>query len=110
MWRCFVRDQARVPSVAGAGSSLFRNRNNFFSICITRAPRHASPLRSTVVIDTYVTWSPPPSRYVHRAPLQQHIEPPAARPASARAHLADTRGDPPPSLPSRCESCSSAVP
>ena len=31
MWRCFVRDQARVPSVAGAGSSLFRNRNNFFS-------------------------------------------------------------------------------
>ena len=30
MWRCFVRDQARVPSVAGAGSSLFRNRNNFF--------------------------------------------------------------------------------
>ena len=30
MWRCFVRDQARVPSVAGAGSSLFRNRNSFF--------------------------------------------------------------------------------
>ena len=30
MWRCFVRDQARVPSVAGAGSSLFRNRNKFF--------------------------------------------------------------------------------
>ena len=30
MCRCFVRDQARVPSVAGAGSSLFRNRNNFF--------------------------------------------------------------------------------
>ena len=25
-----MRDQARVPSVAGAGSSLFRNRNNFF--------------------------------------------------------------------------------
>ena len=30
MGRCFVRDQARVPSVAGAGSSLFRNRNIFF--------------------------------------------------------------------------------
>ena len=30
MWRCFVRDQARVPSVAGAGSSLFRIRNSFF--------------------------------------------------------------------------------
>lgn len=32
MWRCFVRDQARVPSVAGAGSSLFRNRNSFFDV------------------------------------------------------------------------------
>ena len=30
MWRCFVRDQARVPSVAGAGNSLFRNTNSFF--------------------------------------------------------------------------------
>ena len=33
MWRCFVRDQARVPSVAGAGSSLFRNRNSFVGNC-----------------------------------------------------------------------------
>ena len=31
MWRCFVRDQARVPSVAGAGSSLFRKTEQFFS-------------------------------------------------------------------------------
>ena len=38
MWRCFVRDQARVPSVAGAGSSLFRNRNNFFLTTAKRAP------------------------------------------------------------------------
>ena len=30
MWRCFVRDQARVPSVAGAGSSLFRKTEQFF--------------------------------------------------------------------------------
>ena len=36
MWRCFVRDQARVPSVAGAGSSLFRNRNSFSQTVPTR--------------------------------------------------------------------------
>ena len=32
MWRCFVRDQARVPSVAGAGSSLFRKTEQFFLV------------------------------------------------------------------------------
>ena len=40
MWRCFVRDQARVPSVAGAGSSLFRNRNNFFQLYCLDVPLH----------------------------------------------------------------------
>lgn len=36
MWRCFVRDQARVPSVAGAGSSLFRKTEQFFSDTTSR--------------------------------------------------------------------------
>ena len=30
VWRCFVRDQARVPSVAGAGSSFFVTGTVFF--------------------------------------------------------------------------------
>ena len=55
MWRCFVRDQARVPSVAGAGSSLFRKTEQFFFLmsssrsmdgreaAITVAPGRAAP-------------------------------------------------------------------
>ena len=31
MWRCFVRDQARVPSVAGAVAPFFVTGTVFFS-------------------------------------------------------------------------------
>ena len=42
MWRCFVRDQARVPSVAGAVAPFFVTGTVFFSeVPITYVmPRH----------------------------------------------------------------------
>ena len=45
MWRCFVRDQARVPSVAGAGSSLFRKTEQFLW-AMALAESTTSPQRS----------------------------------------------------------------
>ena len=42
VWRCFVRDQARVPSVAGAGSSLFRKTEQFFFASIATT-MHCEP-------------------------------------------------------------------
>ena len=41
MWRCFVRDQARVPSVAGAASSLFRKTEQFFFLGYKRERSYA---------------------------------------------------------------------
>ena len=43
MWRCFVRDQARVPSVAGAGSSLFRKTEQFFFYLLVKLSDGATP-------------------------------------------------------------------
>lgn len=50
MWRCFVRDQARVPSVAGAGSSLFRKTEQFFLVSAKASTPKASDSCSTASV------------------------------------------------------------
>ena len=66
MWRCFVRDQARVPSVAGAASSLFRKTEQFF---FPSPPSPARWLAPPSPPGTPSLMSPPePSRALQRHP------------------------------------------
>ena len=78
MWRCFVRDQARVPSVAGAGSSLFRKTEQFCS--------HPSTSRHTAAFPAFRR------ALAHTRALQRAGSPSTIGPLDAHFELYSAKG------------------
>ena len=79
MWRCFVRDQARVPSVAGAVAPFFVTGTVFFS---AREIYSSRPAQEIFVFDFLLILSSRPARR-RAAPLRPRglhrpVNPPAA--------------------------------
>ena len=62
MWRCFVRDQARVPSVAGAVAPFFVTGTVFFpftlglGVLFSQTPLHATVQKGHTEVVAEPSW------------------------------------------------------